>query len=483
MLKRVLKWTGLGCGGFLGLILLAGLLGAVIESIGGSGKDTDVESPSSDIALPVVSIPLATKADISPEEITIAVTEVEQRVDFLELDRLPELLTEVERELGINVGWVISDEDQIATCDLLSALGEEWSQSGGSIESTGQLLARADPKIVALVGLLSLGNLDVENYCLTYVVGYEIGFQTGLKGGLDLYDASLPDSEIAKYVKDALQKVDISTIEGDADAGYSAGFFDGMDLAGEVYQNQEAAKVGKTPVPTVTRPTLRPTDSSVLTIEIRDSFQEVQIEEFKRDPCFIGRGQFGYIWNTDCQVSRPKGSYQAKGLQFNRDDWGGWIDADGDCQDTRQEVLIEESLTPVTFEDERKCRVASGEWRGPYTGEIFTDPSKLAIDHLVPLANSYYSGGVRWDYDRRETYFNDLSHESHLLAVSASAHRSKWSDSPADWKPPLQQSWCDYARSWIEVKAKWQLTFKDDEANALEGMLSTCDPAVRLERR
>ena len=198
----------MGCGGFLGLILLAGLLGAIIESMGGSGKDTGVESPSSDIALPVVSTPLATKVEISPEEITIAVTEVEQRVDFFELDRLPELLTEVERELGINIGWVISDEDQIASCDLLSALGEEWSQSGGSIESTGQLLARADPKIVALVGLLSLGNLDVEDYCLTYVVGYEIGFQTGLKGGLDLYDASLPDSEIAKYVKDALQNLD-----------------------------------------------------------------------------------------------------------------------------------------------------------------------------------------------------------------------------------------------------------------------------------
>ena len=49
------------------------------------------------------------------------------------------------------------------------------------------------------------------------------------------------------------------------------------------------------------------------------------------------------------------------------------------------EVLIAESTTQVTFKSARKCRVASGTWDGPFTGRQFSDPSKLDIDHMVPL--------------------------------------------------------------------------------------------------
>ena len=45
---------------------------------------------------------------------------------------------------------------------------------------------------------------------------------------------------------------------------------------------------------------------------------------------------------------------------YDRDDWKHWVDEDKDCQNTRHEVLIEESLAKVAFKTDRKCQVANG---------------------------------------------------------------------------------------------------------------------------
>ena len=85
---------------------------------------------------------------------------------------------------------------------------------------------------------------------------------------------------------------------------------------------------------------------------------------------------------------------------YARNMYGGWRDADHDCQDARQEVLIAESLVPPTLDD-AGCRVVSGLWYGLFSGQAFTDPSKLDIDHLVPLKEAHQSGGHAWTRDRR----------------------------------------------------------------------------------
>lgn len=166
--------------------------------------------------------------------------------------------------------------------------------------------------------------------------------------------------------------------------------------------------------------------------------------------------------------------------EYNRGDWRHWTDADRDCQDARQEALIAESLNPVVYEAGDECRVESGDWFGVYTGETFTDPGDLDVDHMVPLENAHRSGGWAWSKERKADYANDLSFENHLIAVQASANRRKGSKGPEEWKPTRVEYWCQYATDWTTIKHSWGLTANPDEAIALQDMLETCDTPTSL---
>jgi hypothetical protein len=157
---------------------------------------------------------------------------------------------------------------------------------------------------------------------------------------------------------------------------------------------------------------------------------------------------------------------------YDRRRFGGWIDADHDCQDTRAEVLIAESLTPTTG----GCTVVIGAWDDPYTGARVLVAHQLDIDHLVPLSNAWSSGASTWPPLRRVAYANYLDDPVHLIAVSASANRSKGDRSPDQWRPPNTHYWCTYAADWVEVKTRWQLTVTNPERVALASMLESCAP-------
>ena len=159
---------------------------------------------------------------------------------------------------------------------------------------------------------------------------------------------------------------------------------------------------------------------------------------------------------------------------YDRGDWKHWIDADRDCQGTRAEVLIAESTASVDFRGDRLCTVDSGQWLAPYTGTTVTVARDLDIDHMVPLANAHRSGGWAWSAQRKRDYAHDLLFEGHLIAVTASANRSKGAKGPEAWKPRDADHWCEYAVNWISVKAAWNLTATVEEWTALEDMLGTC---------
>ena len=115
---------------------------------------------------------------------------------------------------------------------------------------------------------------------------------------------------------------------------------------------------------------------------------------------------------------------------YDRDDWKHWTDANRDCQDARQEVLIAESLTAVTYRTGDQCRVVAGQWLALYSNTIVTEPGKLDVDHMVPLGNAHDSGAWNWSANRKEQYDNYLDDPQHLIAVTASANRSKGARGP-----------------------------------------------------
>ena len=163
--------------------------------------------------------------------------------------------------------------------------------------------------------------------------------------------------------------------------------------------------------------------------------------------------------------------------RYDRDEWRHWTDEDGDCVNTRHEVLIGESLEEVTFKDGRRCQVLTGRWYGEFTATTVTDAADLDIDHLVPLANAHRSGGWGWSAARKRSYANDLRDPGHLIAVTRPANSAKGASGPEDWRPPNEGFWCEYALAWTRIKREWGLTATRAEADALIEMLEGCpDP-------
>jgi len=154
---------------------------------------------------------------------------------------------------------------------------------------------------------------------------------------------------------------------------------------------------------------------------------------------------------------------------YNRADWNHWIDYDSDCQDSRTETLIRDSISPVIFKSKGKdCEVRSGKWICPYTWKVFTNPTDIDIDHIVPLSNAHRSGAESWTKEEREAFAND---PENLLAVEDNANRAKGDRGPEAWRPPIKECWPEYARHWMYIKLKYSLTLTPAENKAISDML------------
>ena len=146
-----------------------------------------------------------------------------------------------------------------------------------------------------------------------------------------------------------------------------------------------------------------------------------------------------------------------------------WAEQGGGCN--TRDVVLKRDGKGVTAT--ATCKITHGTWVSPYNGKTYTDPLKMDIDHMVPLANAWRSGAKNWTDAQREKFANDLDRPQ-LLAVDSTDNRAKGDQDPSQWKPPTRGFWCEYARDWVTVKAYWRLTVTASEKTALADMLGTC---------
>jgi lysophospholipase L1-like esterase len=177
--------------------------------------------------------------------------------------------------------------------------------------------------------------------------------------------------------------------------------------------------------------------------------------------------------------------------------------------DTRNRVLLAQALTvaqgaPLAVVVGYSNQVVTGTWQYDYDttpGNIpmpvlfstkNVKPSSVTLDHVVPLANSWISGGVQWynTYTGEITvsgvattqgaqmlsdFGNDLGGPEFLTA-SGPSNSSKKNSPPQSWMPSNYGNAgvnCAYAKMWIAVKWEWNLSIISAEQNSLKNTIAS----------
>jgi len=167
--------------------------------------------------------------------------------------------------------------------------------------------------------------------------------------------------------------------------------------------------------------------------------------------------------------------YSARSLHggpdtYERSAFGhGWSDRDGDCQNSRAEALIATSSTTVRFATDESCRVISGRWVSPFTGDVIQNSSRIDIDHVVPLKWAWDLGAAGWHQSKRERFAND---RVNLWPVELRLNRSKGAQPPTEWLPPSGR--CGYVARFVRIVKQYDLKPSPDEIEWLQSFLENC---------
>jgi hypothetical protein len=67
-----------------------------------------------------------------------------------------------------------------------------------------------------------------------------------------------------------------------------------------------------------------------------------------------------------------------------------------------------------------------------------------------------------------------MNNPEHLIAVKASANRSKGARGPEQWLPENESYICQYISDWEAIKKRWELSMTESEEIMIQEIKSTC---------
>jgi len=177
-----------------------------------------------------------------------------------------------------------------------------------------------------------------------------------------------------------------------------------------------------------------------------------------------------YFLSASHDVHETFVSVEVEHDAYDRRRFGTWIDVDGDCLDTRNEILLLTSSTEVRLGNSG-CRVKFGIWFDAYSGSTMTDAAKIDIDHVVSLNFAWRAGASRWSDAERSTFAND---PENLILTSYAINRSKGSLFPSEWLPPNKDFRCAFVQRFLMISERYKLNASkqiQDQTNELRNKL------------
>ena len=165
--------------------------------------------------------------------------------------------------------------------------------------------------------------------------------------------------------------------------------------------------------------------------------------------------------------------YRKREKFFNEDDWSFEEDFDGDCQSTRQEMLILTSRIDVRYTNPRNCVVRTGEWLDEYTGELFKVAVKLEVDHIIPRMYAHTHGGDRWTPEKKLTFAND---PLNIMLVERREIRRKRDRGPSRYLP-RDEFQCEYINLWNQISEKYDLQLSTSDRSTISRLNADCSEA------